>query len=84
MKLGINQLMLLRRCLLKGRLGVYDVGLYYRLRRSEQRIAILEKLEFLGYLSPINRNRWVLTEEGKQILQDNLPKVRRMSNVGAT
>jgi len=76
MKLGVNQLALLRRCYLKGNIGIKDVSIYYNLRanlRNKQRLCvILEKLEIQGFLIQINQHNWKLTEQGKHVVIDYL------------
>lgn len=72
MKLGINQIALLRRCHLKGYIGIYDVSLYYPLKDGRKRIAILEKLSLRGLLETKNNRKWFLTDRGIETLKENL------------
>ena len=80
MKLGINQLALLRRCLLKGTIGIYDVSVYYHMKNGRKRLGILEKLELQGYLENVGVRRWILTEKGRQVLNKQLSNMKRQRN----
>jgi len=85
MKLGINQILLLHRCLKRGFITLYDVEIIYNLpqsrgahyRSNARGLAILEKLELQNLISKVPDKlpfTWVLTNEGKEILLENLPK----------
>lgn len=73
MKLGVNQLALLRRCYLKKSIGIQDVALYYGIRanhRNKDRLySILEKLEIMGFFVQSNPHHWILTDFGKDFVE---------------
>lgn len=85
MRLGINQVLLLHRCLKRGFINSYDVKLVYGLSTSRRysnssnnksRI-IIEKLEFRNLISRVPDGipwTWTLTDQGKEVLIENLPK----------
>ena len=83
MKLGINQVLLLRWCLKKGSINFYDVKMVYNLPISRMKYAtsnkkaniILEKMEIRNLVSKTSDElplTWVLTEHGEEMLQENL------------
>lgn len=85
-KLGINQILLLKRALKKKTIGVYDAKIIFNLpdsRRSsyqksnERALIVLEKLETYGLLIRTPSESpwlWELTPDGKMFLLENLPK----------
>ena len=93
MKLGINQLMLLHRCLKKGYVNSYDVKIVYNLSISRnytssnnKAVVILQKLELRNLILKVPNSvpwKWELTDEGKEALIENLPKPSNQ-HVGAS
>ncbi len=84
MKLGINQIMLLHRCLKKGCINSYDVKIVYNLSTSRnyttsnnKAVVILQKLELRNLILKVPDSvqwKWKLTDDGKEALIENLPK----------
>lgn len=85
MRLGINQIMLLRRCRNKGYINLGDVRSVYgrsRIRRSYQLndplTPVLEKLEVYGLIEKKEtrgRAFYVLTMKGERVLEENLKRI---------
>lgn len=83
--LGINQILLLRRCLQRGYISIYDVETVYNFsdkRRhysssNRKALVVLEKLEIYGLISKVPDKVpwfWTLTDEGKLFLDEKLPQ----------
>ena len=68
--IGIRQKCLLRCCYLKGFISTREVGVYYNIGNGRKRLGILEKLQLLGYLVSKNNNRFVLSDKGKDLVQE--------------
>ncbi len=75
MKLGINQLAIVKRCYLKGNVGIQDVSLYYPIRLNRRNknffYGVFEKLEIRGLLVQSDPYHWVLTDFGKSFVEKN-------------
>jgi ribosomal protein S19E (S16A) len=80
MNLGTNQLAILRRCYLKGHIGIRDISRYYNMRLCSQNrdrfAAILEKMEIKGLLVQVGEYNWELTVKGHEVVKNkfNLKK----------
>ena len=76
MKIGVNQLAILRRCYFKGHVGIKDVAIYYNIRifreNRDRLIAVFEKLEICGLLVQCNVHNWQLTSNGKEVARNQL------------
>jgi len=74
LNLGINQLLLLKRCYLKGKIGFSDVGIYYNVmvckKNKDKLVAVLERLELKGFLVQVDKYTWNLTDMGKLVVTD--------------
>lgn len=72
--IGINQLLLLRRCYLKGKIGFQDVGIYYSImiceKNKDKLLAVFERLEVKGLLFQVDNYNWELTDFGKSVIKD--------------
>lgn len=93
MKLGINQLLVLKRALhrhitggdVKAVYGFSDQKRYYR-KSTQKAHVVLEKLEIYGLIVKSQRKpylTWALTDRGREILIENLPKSHNQ-HVGAS
>ena len=68
--LGVNQRLLLQRCTKQGFLTAHDASIYYpSLHNGRKLLAVLERLELLGYLEAIHNNRFVLSDKGKKLIE---------------
>ena len=74
-KLGVKQLLIIKKCKAKGSIWVGEVFSIYPFSHSNSKRALveLEKLELYGYLKPKKDvdNTFVLTEKGYQYLDLN-------------
>lgn len=73
MRVGVNQLLLLKRALMKGYVDVSDVRIIYdRSSKVDLRklFVYLERLELYGFLKRFDKKRFVLTEEGHELVKE--------------
>ncbi len=85
--LGINQILLLRRCLQRNHISVSDVKIVYSFsdkkrhygNSNQKSLIALERLELYGLIVRVPDKvpwRWILTDEGRLFLAEKLPESR--------